>query len=1080
MADWYPATGRGEWRRVSRRDKCPVCNHPDWCLIHVDGTAVLCTREASDIEKTAVDGNTFWVHRLEAEPKTWQRVVPANNDHATTQRANDDTLDHVYRWLLAALSLSETHRADLLRRGLEKPTIDALLFRTMPREGRADIAARLVERFGEIIAASVPGVYFKKTRWSLGGASGLIIPGLNVHGQITTIRIRADAGTRYTYLSSAGHEGPSAQQVVYVPTGAAAGHAREPASLLAAEVDGLALRAVRITEGEIKAAIATARTAVLTIAVPGAGSSAAVPATLEALGAQRVLIAFDQDKDERTRRIVERHREKLAAVCAELVGAENVGIETWPLDAGKGIDDVLVSGHGEKIAVQWAAQPRAESAPVAAPRRVKRVQLPIVGPAPVPIGDATAAFVATLAAAEDGLTVIASPPGIGKTNAAETVAIRRAQTQHRTLTAVGSRAPLHSKTAISVDKNDLAQQITANIRASGVPVRRLFGPLSAKNPDGTPVCHYHKVGSALAGGGQSVGLSLCEGMSADGGLHRCQYYHECSARLGSDGPAEARITVGSHGLLDSLDGEAGTTGLLVIDEPPPLLQTDAWDGGDLERIQSDLSAFAARYAKCLRPAVMALLAWVREAESAHQERTPVELVHVLEAYQAHVSPEVQSEAEALTGRQKMRDWILGARAEKQQHLPPPLQWQAIAKAKFDTGYAHHIGLASGLIGKIESAILEGDSHSLRIELRDDRYTLVLTSSERALLRAIRRKGSVAILDANADLNVPLYSRVVGYDLETTGRVKRFNVADGSAIQRALIRCKAANRTQWFSRGRPRWDTTLTAALREVVSWLLEDAGTRLVGFIAPKSLIRALQAFWDGSADTATLEALQPALGGWNGPPWVLGHYGGIRGKDNWKECDALITFMDPWPPKTDALNDAAFLGVADGGKRYTELCKAELEQAQGRLRTIHRARPGRALHVGNVVPGGMAWTSFEERAMPMGRPKNTKGMTADEFKAAREKCGMSQEDWAISLDISIRCVQNYESGARFVPVAVSEKVRNPHESLYRESICIDFRAGPARTKPARNSDALPDSLVPDYSPDTDRPSDDELAWEAS
>jgi hypothetical protein len=37
-------------------------------------------------------------------------------------------------------------------------------------------------------------------------------------------------------------------------------------------------------------------------------------------------------------------------------------------------------------------------------------------------------------------------------------------------------------------------------------------------------------------------------------------------------------------------------------------------------------------------------------------------------------------------------------------------------------------------------------------------------------------------------------------------------------------------------------------------------------------------------------------------------------------------------------------------------MCKAELEQAHGRIRAVHRTKPGRALHIGNVMPSGSGW----------------------------------------------------------------------------------------------------------------------------
>ena len=89
-----------------------------------------------------------------------------------------------------------------------------------------------------------------------------------------------------------------------------------------------------------------------------------------------------------------------------------------------------------------------------------------------------------------------------------------------------------------------------------------------------------------------------------------------------------------------------------------------------------------------------------------------------------------------------------------------------------------------------------------------------------------------------------------------------------------------------------------------------------------------------------------------------------------WPTSDALITLGDPWPHLGDARNDAAFLGLAQAWQQRLEaMCRAELEQAHGRIRPVHRARPGRALHVGTVLPSGYGWTSgsVEMRAMPRG-----------------------------------------------------------------------------------------------------------------
>src|SRR5262249_49510255 len=159
--------------------------------------------------------------------------------------------------------------------------------------------------------------------------------------------------------------------------------------------------------------------------------------------------------------------------------------------------------------------------------------------------------------------------GLGKTAAIRRVAAERAQKEYETDTATGARAPWQSKTAISVDKNSLAEQIARDLRAAGASVKRIYGPLSVLRQDGTPECRFYETARLLVEGGQSIQREFCEGR----GKQKCEFYDVCRAREGIDGPADARITVGPHALLSQLNAAAGSTGLVVIDEPPALLET---------------------------------------------------------------------------------------------------------------------------------------------------------------------------------------------------------------------------------------------------------------------------------------------------------------------------------------------------------------------------------------------------------------------------------------------------------------------------------------------------------------------------
>ena len=47
-----------EFRRVSKREPCPVCGRPSWCLVRGDGGAVICAR----IESPKRWGKAGWFH----------------------------------------------------------------------------------------------------------------------------------------------------------------------------------------------------------------------------------------------------------------------------------------------------------------------------------------------------------------------------------------------------------------------------------------------------------------------------------------------------------------------------------------------------------------------------------------------------------------------------------------------------------------------------------------------------------------------------------------------------------------------------------------------------------------------------------------------------------------------------------------------------------------------------------------------------------------------------------------------------------------------------------------------------------
>jgi len=181
---------------------------------------------------------------------------------------------------------------------------------------------------------------------TLAGPAGLLIPVRDPQGRIVALKIRRDeagAGNRYCYLSSKRYGGPGPGAPVHCPLG-----------VTAAET-------VRLTEGELKADIATVLSGVPTIAAPGVTQWRPAVAVLQQLGAKTVQLAYDTD--------AARQPQVAAALLACGRGLTAAGcvvtVERWAADY-KGIDDLLAAGQQPTLAA-WADVVPAGADPVGPP-----------------------------------------------------------------------------------------------------------------------------------------------------------------------------------------------------------------------------------------------------------------------------------------------------------------------------------------------------------------------------------------------------------------------------------------------------------------------------------------------------------------------------------------------------------------------------------------------------------------------------------------------------------------------------------------------------------------------------------------
>ena len=616
-----------------------------------------------------------------------------------------------------------------------------------------------------------------------------------------------------------------------------------------------------------------------------------------------------------------------------------------------------------------------------------------------------------------GVVLVEAPPGTGKTHA---VAERA-----RRLPVINERATPGSRIAVAAPRHDLAEQTAAKLPGRAL---HLFSPPSLLGPNGAPVCAYAESARALASGRQSVRYELCEGR----GRQPCDHAPTCPAKDGMQGSARGNMVVGVHGLVRQLRAYAGTSGTLFIDEPEEIVEVNELTLDGLDTARRYLDAFTEHYANAMAPTLAALTAWVREIG-------PVEaaLVTVQDAVRAaaHAVPEDLFFAAGIDPTAgDLGEAILlaaaGAIPEDAPRKAPALRWQSIVRARTNPARAHELGAASRVLDLVWRAVTDRVPAAARIdERRGERGALVVGINADYLCGLSH--DNVVVLDANASLHAPAVEKVLGF----APKVVRLAVADGAPIARTILACGSASRSSWLPRGTPDWSSGILSALRAAVAWIVRDRATRAVGFMAPKVVAAAIEhtlrpedpgpvARWGLSrrALSQAREALSPVLAPLAGLDVIVGHFGALEGLDHMAGCDATVTFMDPRPNLGIEAIRAEFLGLDPDG-RVDDLAAAELQQAHGRLRTIHRTRPGRQLHVGAVVPAGWPGLEVSVEALPVGRPRTVAAMTAEAFRAARATLGESQSSFAHSLKLSVGAVKHYEAGRAPVPEDVARAV---------------------------------------------------------
>lgn len=593
-------------------------------------------------------------------------------------------------------------------------------------------------------------------------------------------------------------------------------------------------------------------------------------------------------------------REQVPALVAEVARASAWDVEHH---RGSAVDTVQRWSDGYGVSGRSALPDGIQEAlDFALGRRRAILEAAPAAPPSADLAETTRLLRGVLLDAPIGLTVIKAQCGLGKTMSARAVASIRAAREGK---------KLNRKTAFALPTTELCEQVTADLRAAGVKVTRLFGPLSVRT-GGRPECHLHAPAAALAVGGQSVHKLYCG---------TCERQNTCTATSGQDAEDEARVFVGPHRLLAELVEAAGAEGLVFIDEAPTTLEDLVFPLDALIAAEPAIAQghFERAYSDVMAPILRAVRAWVEVAP-------PEETGSI-------------DRALALAGLERPAVAGLGE--------VPPLDRYSVVAARSVFPLAQRLGEASQILRALWRALVRPGVRLTAYDRggRSLAVTALDLDVENAILGANRDGEAIArrvvIASADAHLRLDEY-RAIAPDLA----FHDFAAPDGAPIHRVHLVVNG-------SRARLATDDPgpIQIAARLVAEWALEEPAVASCGVVTFKRHEQTvLQA----------LESSAPSV------RWEVAHYGAVRGLDRWKDFDAVATIGDP-RPNLDAVARELGGGGAEVEARYERAdahARSELEQAHGRLRTVHRTRPGKALHVGALLPLG--WPGDVEFRKPV------------------------------------------------------------------------------------------------------------------
>lgn len=646
--------------------------------------------------------------------------------------------------------------------------------------------------------------------------------------------------------------------------------------------------------------------------------------------------------------------------------------------------------------------------------------------------------------AGDGVTVVLVSGGINAEMASVEAAAVRAAKLHASPDAVGTRAPIQSKTGIAVPTHQEATDVASLVRSRGVDARRFFSPPSLKKlkkNDADPdeyECRFKEAADAIMRGGQSVKAEFCDGRRS----MPCPFRNVCLAADGATGPVHSRVGTSSHASMNVLSDATGTTGVLVVHNPPDILSTTAISYEEMVDAQKDLDLFSDRYVAAIKPALSVLTAWVREIGQFYTsyaiEDIFVEAADAIDPEElgaALVAAKIESFEDAIV------DTLCCVRAaplnSTSGHAPPVKKVQML-QARQNKGLALRIGNASRVLYLVWKMCSRVDApFSMMLTPKGRTRVLSATGPRDPYITALTRQGSTVVVGSSVDLAA--IERVAGH----APKIHRVRVAPNAEVERMMIRWQSGTRRNLLDRNGQLRSKHIHAPIQKVAEWLearswIRSCAVMTFDFLsiicsyarAPRDSTEAaaLESTWRAHGHPAkTLKKsaaeILPALA--RIPEWVVWTRFGAN--EDLQRFEALATLGNPFPSQSKGRAESAYLQLDQDGmrQRQREQCAVILAQAHDAIAYGPHPRVS-SLHLGEIAPSGPGWIE-PAPATETGRPRRTDAVPPADFQSAIRESGMSMSDIAKRLGVSKGTLSKYASGSISAPIGLFRALKDLH-----------------------------------------------------